>query len=77
MSEVRKRPQYMELSAHPSAVSCARDHVRRVLAAWGRTDLVEVAELLVSELVANAVKARHGSALWRGGIHLARYAPCS
>jgi anti-sigma regulatory factor (Ser/Thr protein kinase) len=42
----------------PASVSEARQHVRRILQAQPR-DLVDVAELLTSELVTNAV--RHGA----------------
>ena len=48
---------HLELAALPSAVSCARGHVRSVAREWGVGDLAETAELLVSELVTNAVRA--------------------
>lgn len=48
---------YLELGALPSAVPCARLHVKQVLWEWGFTDLAETAELVVSELVTNAQKA--------------------
>ena len=38
-------------------VPCARLHTRLVLAEWGLTGLTEQAELIVSELVTNAVAA--------------------
>jgi anti-sigma regulatory factor (Ser/Thr protein kinase) len=54
------RPQpawsYLELAALPTAVSCARLHAKQVLWEWGLTDLSEVGELIVSELVTNAVQ---------------------
>jgi anti-sigma regulatory factor (Ser/Thr protein kinase) len=40
----------------PGAVSCARLHVRLVAAEWGLDRLSGTAELLVSELVTNAVR---------------------
>jgi anti-sigma regulatory factor (Ser/Thr protein kinase) len=47
---------YLELGALPSAVPCARSHAREVLWEWGLSELSETVELLVSELVTNAVK---------------------
>ena len=51
---------YLELGALPTAVPCARLHVRHLLWEWGLTTLANDAELLVSELVTNAVKATAG-----------------
>jgi anti-sigma regulatory factor (Ser/Thr protein kinase) len=48
---------FLELGALPTAVGCARWHTRLVLAEWGLAALSERAELLVSELATNAVKA--------------------
>src|SRR5260370_18345525 len=48
---------YVELGALPTAVPCARLHARHVLWEWGLTGLAQDSELLVSELVTNAVKA--------------------
>lgn len=48
---------FLELGAFASAVPCARLHARHVLWEWGLTRLGESAELLVSELITNAVKA--------------------
>jgi len=45
------------LAALPTAPSCARLHVGAVLREWGLRELVEAAELVVSELVTNAVQA--------------------
>jgi anti-sigma regulatory factor (Ser/Thr protein kinase) len=47
----------LELGALPSAVGCARFHVRQVLWEWGLTQFSERVELLISELLTNAVKA--------------------
>ena len=49
----------LPLGALPGATPCARLHARAVLTEWGLADLAEAAELIVSELVTNAV--RHGS----------------
>ena len=56
----------LELGALPTAVPCARLHTRQVLWEWGLNALAETAELLVSELVTNAVRA---SADLRTGQH--------
>jgi anti-sigma regulatory factor (Ser/Thr protein kinase) len=47
----------LELGSLPGAVPCARLHVRHVLWEWGITRVTENAELLVSELMTNAVAA--------------------
>jgi anti-sigma regulatory factor (Ser/Thr protein kinase) len=51
---------HLVLGALPGAVPCARLHARLVLAEWGLKALAETAELLVSELVTNAVRASAG-----------------
>ena len=51
---------YLELGALPTAVPCARLHARHVLWEWGWNGLAPDGELLVSELVTNAVKATAG-----------------
>ena len=48
---------YLELGALPTAVPCARLHARHLLWEWGLSGLAADTELLVSELVTNAVKA--------------------
>jgi anti-sigma regulatory factor (Ser/Thr protein kinase) len=48
---------FLELAVLPSAVPCARLHVRQVLWEWGLSAIKETAELLVSELVTNSVNA--------------------
>jgi anti-sigma regulatory factor (Ser/Thr protein kinase) len=48
---------HLELAAHPGAVPDARHHTRRVLAGWDLGALGEAAELIVSELVTNAIRA--------------------
>jgi hypothetical protein len=47
---------YLQLGALPGAVPCARLHAKLVLWEWGLDDLVETAELLVSEIITNAVR---------------------
>ena len=47
---------FLELGALPSAVPCARLHTRQLLWEWQLTALEDDAELLVSELVTNAVQ---------------------
>jgi anti-sigma regulatory factor (Ser/Thr protein kinase) len=48
---------HLELAAFPSAVSCARGHVRWVAREWGLAHLADTAELLASELVTNGIRA--------------------
>jgi anti-sigma regulatory factor (Ser/Thr protein kinase) len=47
----------LPLAALPTAPGVARGHVRVVAHEWGLADLADTAELLVSELVTNAVQA--------------------
>lgn len=47
----------LQLFPFPTATPCARLHTKQVLWEWGFDDVAETAELLVSELVTNAVKA--------------------
>jgi anti-sigma regulatory factor (Ser/Thr protein kinase) len=47
----------LELAALPTAPACGRGHVRAVACEWGLADLSDIAELLVSELMTNAVQA--------------------
>jgi len=46
---------FLELGALPSAVPCARYHARQVLWEWHLAAQAEGAEVLVSELVTNAI----------------------
>jgi anti-sigma regulatory factor (Ser/Thr protein kinase) len=48
---------FIEFGALPGAVPCARYHARQVLWEWHLTTLADSAEILVSELVTNAVAA--------------------
>ena len=56
----------LELWALPHAVPEARRHTRQVLEQWGLAELSETVELLVSEIITNAV---HASAEPAGGRH--------
>ncbi|WP_245687501.1 ATP-binding SpoIIE family protein phosphatase [Streptacidiphilus griseoplanus] len=49
-----------DLPEDPRAAGQARQYIRAQLAAWGLTDLVFVTELLVSELVGNAIRHATG-----------------
>ncbi len=48
---------FLELGAFPGAVPCARLHARHMLWEWRLTGVSEDVELLVSELVTNAMQA--------------------
>ena len=48
---------FLELGALVSAVPCARLHARQVLWEWGIGNLGDSTELLVTELITNAVSA--------------------
>jgi Histidine kinase-like ATPase domain len=47
---------FLEPGAFPGAVPCARLHARQMLWEWQLTALSDIAELLISELVTNAVQ---------------------
>jgi anti-sigma regulatory factor (Ser/Thr protein kinase) len=51
------RQSFLELGALPGAVPCARLHARQLTWEWGLAGLSEDVELLVSELITNAVRA--------------------
>lgn len=55
----------IELAAVPSSVRQARSHARRAGTQWGFTGLADTAELLVSELVTNAIA---GTPVAAGGV---------
>jgi hypothetical protein len=48
------------LGALPSAVGCARLHARNVMYEWNLPSVADTVELVVSELVTNAVRASTG-----------------
>jgi anti-sigma regulatory factor (Ser/Thr protein kinase) len=58
----------LELAPLPSAVPSARAHARLMLAEWGLPRISDDAELVVSELVTNGVRASAGLAQswWAG-----------
>src|ERR1700735_440426 len=51
---------HLELGAFDTAVPCARLHARQVLWEWGLKEIAETAELVISEIVTNAVRASGG-----------------
>src|SRR5256885_13072487 len=51
---------YLELGALPTAVPCARLHVKHVLREWQMVQLADPVELIVAELVTNAMQASAG-----------------
>ena len=51
---------YLELGALPTAVPCARLHVKHVLREWHMQEMADTVELIVSELVTNAMRASAG-----------------
>lgn len=53
---------FLELGALPSAVPCARLHARQLLWEWGLADLSDIVELVVSELLTNAINASRQTA---------------
>jgi anti-sigma regulatory factor (Ser/Thr protein kinase) len=57
-SWIRQWPlrSFLELGAFPGAVPCARLHARQILWEWRIAGLSDIAELLISELVTNAVQ---------------------
>ena len=48
---------FLELGPLPTAVGCARSHATQLLWEWGVPELRPTVELLVSELMTNAIKA--------------------
>ena len=47
----------LAIGALPTATPCARLHARNIACEWGLHGLADTIELVVSELVTNAVKA--------------------
>jgi anti-sigma regulatory factor (Ser/Thr protein kinase) len=56
---------YLELGALPSAVACGRLHAKQVLWEWGLEALSETMELIVSELLTNAIQATADYERWQ------------
>ncbi len=63
---------YLEHGALPSAVPSARLHARLIVSEWGLGELAGTVELIVSELVTNAVQASQDLS---GSRFLGRRAP--
>jgi anti-sigma regulatory factor (Ser/Thr protein kinase) len=59
---------YLEVPARPESVCSARRHARGVLRAWNLEALAETAELLISEITTNAVRATAGLADQVGAV---------
>ncbi len=57
MKKVPRLAASLNLAALPTAVSCSRMFVRHTLQRWTLPEQIDTAELVVSELVTNAVKA--------------------
>jgi anti-sigma regulatory factor (Ser/Thr protein kinase) len=57
MTELWPLRDSIAFGALPGAVPCARLHTRLVLAEWGLPELIDNCELVVSELITNAVAA--------------------
>jgi len=54
---VHAHRSYLEAAAHPGAVPYVRCHTRQILAAWRLGQAADDIEIVVSELVTNAVRA--------------------
>jgi anti-sigma regulatory factor (Ser/Thr protein kinase) len=63
MADLWPLQSFLELGPLASAVPRARQHVRRLLWEWNLTDSGENAELVVSELLTNAVHATRAAEL--------------
>ena len=61
MTDVTTGKHHLELSVFPTSPYYARVHVQRVLEGRRRDDLIETAQLVISESVSNAVKAHASS----------------
>jgi anti-sigma regulatory factor (Ser/Thr protein kinase) len=48
---------FLELGALPGAVPCARLHARHIMQEWALAPLTDAIELLVAELLTNAIRA--------------------
>ena len=57
----------LELGPLPGAVPCARLHARLVLTEWGQASLDDSVELIVSELMTNALRASTDTVAGRPG----------
>ena len=66
---------FLELGALPSAVPCARLHTRHLLWEWHLTGLRDSAELVVCELVTNAIRYHAGGRADRSSAAVASCRP--
>ena len=58
IAQARHLQTHLPLAALPSAVACARGHARAVALEWGLPpSQADTAELIVSELITNAMRA--------------------
>ncbi|MEV6868213.1 hypothetical protein AB0M44_45435 [Streptosporangium subroseum] len=69
MTVVTTGKHHLELSVFPTSPYYARVHVQRVLEGWRRDDLIETAQLVISELVSNAIKAHTSSPVTEVAAH--------
>jgi anti-sigma regulatory factor (Ser/Thr protein kinase) len=60
---------FLALGALPSAVPCTRLHTRHLLRELALADLADSVELIVSELITNAIQASHAE-MWADPIQL-------
>jgi anti-sigma regulatory factor (Ser/Thr protein kinase) len=67
MTSIWAMQSRLELWALPRTVPYARRHARQVLGEWGLDKLSETVELLVSEIITNAIHASAGPAGRRQG----------
>lgn len=65
---IRPLHTILELAALPSAVPCARRHARGVVGEWGLPTAAGTTELLVSEMITNAVAETAGTQDPLGGV---------
>jgi histidine kinase-like protein len=61
-----RRRDYLEYAAIPSAAAAARYRTRQILTEWGLSALAEDAQVVISELVANALRAFEGDRRFPG-----------
>ena len=66
---------YLELRALPESAGSARRHAKSVLAGWRLEALADTVELLVSEIITNAVRASADTGPQPAGARRARRAP--
>ena len=73
VTRIWHRTDQVELASAPTAAFQARQRAARCCALWRLPDVVETVELLVSELVTNAVKANEARSV--GGVPFQPVAP--